>query len=617
MVDFTDGFGAWSGAGVECCDACCQKRQFRCRSSDVHLNEQQRRWPVGSNEEEKSSKIGVLFSLLWRAGASFVGPNHLGEAVRLRSVLIGVVLSGAFVVGAQVSSQSPVASSQKDQATDSSKPTLRKAGSADSAISHQTSADNEKQDADSSRDALGMTRVQAGKPLLPLSEPALKAEKPRLVPDPAALEAEVGAVDISQLARMVNEQSSVVSGQSSETPKPNADSSGSAVGMTNQNAQPGAAVPQENNTAWKQDPAAEGGNFTPDRQALKSAQELDEKVGREQAQEAAEDQGKPCKRVPSTENQVPSSTTDGTGKDDNRAAETNCGGGSKKGVKKKYDVRKIGERGVGGGMNFFSIDREIKMGAELAKEIDSQSKFFTDEKVNEYVNRLAQNLARNSDLRVPISVKVVDSEELNAFSLPGGRLYVNVGMIMAAESEAELAGIMAHEIGHIAARHATKNETKRQIWNVASIPLMFVGGPAGMAVQNVVQVAVPMTFMKFSRNAEREADLLGIEYEYAAGYDPSAMVNFFEKLQSKDKKKPNFVVRAFQTHPMSDDRLKRAQETIAEMLPEKNDYLVSTSEFDAIKARLTEMTANKLRFGTKGAKDEKPKLKTRESSSSR
>jgi predicted Zn-dependent protease len=167
---------------------------------------------------------------------------------------------------------------------------------------------------------------------------------------------------------------------------------------------------------------------------------------------------------------------------------------------------------------------------------------------------------------------------------------------------------MAHEIAHVAARHATKNATKRQIWNFASIPLMFVGGPAGMAVQNVVQIAVPMTFMKFSRNAEREADLLGLEYEYAAGYDPAAMVNFFEKLQSKDHKKPNFVVRAFQSHPMTDDRLKRAQATIAELLPEKDQYLVSSSEFEEVKQRLTELTANKLRLD---ATDEaKPKLKS-------
>jgi predicted Zn-dependent protease len=244
----------------------------------------------------------------------------------------------------------------------------------------------------------------------------------------------------------------------------------------------------------------------------------------------------------------------------------------------------------------------------MAKEIDAQLKFFTDERVNEYVNRLAQNLARNSDVRVPMQVRIIDSDELNAFALPGGRLYVNVGMIMAAENEAELAGVMAHEIGHIAARHATKNATKRQIWNLASIPLMFVGGPAGMVVNNLASIAVPMTFFKFSRNAEREADLLGIEYEYAAGYDPAAMVNFFEKLQTKDKKKPNFVMRAFQTHPMNDDRLKRAQKTIAELLPAKDQYLVSSSEFDEIKARLGALTANKLRFGTKD--EPKPRLKT-------
>ncbi|HWK31845.1 MAG TPA: M48 family metallopeptidase, partial [Terriglobales bacterium] len=346
---------------------------------------------------------------------------------------------------------------------------------------------------------------------------------------------------------------------------------------------PGVKSP-EDSAAWKQDPAAQGGNFTPDVAPVKSAKELDDKVGREQATDAAlqgtGDRGK------------------GSGKNQKQQEHQ----------KLKYDVEKIGERGVGGGMNFFSIDREIKLGAEMAKEIDAQVKFFTDERVNEYVNRLAQNLARNSDVKVPMSVRIIDSDELNAFALPGGRLYVNVGMIMAADSEAELAGVMAHEIAHVAARHATKNATKRQIWNFASIPLMFVGGPAGMVVHNVVQLAVPMTFLKFSRNAEREADLLGLEYEYAAGYDPAAMVNFFEKLQTKDKKKPNFVVRAFQSHPLTDDRLKRAQATIAEMLPAKDEYMVSTSEFDEVKARLVSLTTNKLRFGTKY--EAKPKLKS-------
>jgi predicted Zn-dependent protease len=230
--------------------------------------------------------------------------------------------------------------------------------------------------------------------------------------------------------------------------------------------------------------------------------------------------------------------------------------------------------------------------------------------VNEYVNRLAQNLMRNSDAKVPLKVKIIDSDELNAFALPGGYFYINTGMLMATESEAELAGVMAHEIGHIAARHATKNVTKQQIWNMASIPLMFVGGPAGMVVRNVAQIAVPMGFLKFSRNAEREADLLGIEYEYAAGYDPGAMVSFFERLQDKDKKKPNFIVRAFATHPMNDDRLKRAQSTIAAVLPDKEQYLVTSSEFEEMKARLSTMMKNRLDLIRPTEQSDKPVLKT-------
>ena len=497
------------------------------------LCKQQRCWPESSKKEELQVHDSLLLYVYVRRGVEMGQRGRtLGCNVGLRSLAIGIVFAGV-VAGAQTTSQSPVVSSQNRQTADSSPAT----------------------------GGLGMTSAQPGKavPQTSTAQP-VKAEKPRLVPDPAALEAEVGSVDVAQLGRMVNDQSAV-----SEVP-----STKYQVPSGNQNS-----------TAWKQDPAAQGGNFTPDVQALKSAQELDEKVGREQA------------------------LSQGTGV---RVQGTEKGKKQNQKQKQKYDVEKIGERGVGGGMNFFSYDREIKLGAEMAKEIDSQVKFFTDERVNEYVNRLAQNLARNSDVKVPMSVRIIDSDELNAFSLPGGRLYVNVGMIMAAESEAELAGVMAHEIGHVAARHATKNATKRQIWNLASIPLMFVGGPAGMAVQNVVQIAVPMTFLKFSRNAEREADLLGLEYEYAAGYDPAAMVNFFEKLQTKDKKKPNFVVRAFQSHPLTDDRLKRAQATIAEMLPAKDEYMVSTSEFDEVKARLTQLTANKLRLGTKD--EAKPKLKT-------
>jgi predicted Zn-dependent protease len=251
----------------------------------------------------------------------------------------------------------------------------------------------------------------------------------------------------------------------------------------------------------------------------------------------------------------------------------------------------IGERGIGGGMNFYSLDKEIALGKELAEEVESQSRMFKDPTINEYVNRIGQNLVRNSDAQVPFTIKIIDSDEVNAFALPGGFFYVNTGLILAAENEAELAGVMAHEIAHVAARHATKNQTKRDIWNIASIPLIFFGGPAVMAVRNVASLAVPMSFMKFSRDAEREADLLGIQYGYATGYDPSAMVNFFERMSAKEKHKKNFIARAFATHPMNDDRVRRAQKEMDTMLPPNEEYLLTTSEFDEIKARLTKLTA--------------------------
>jgi beta-barrel assembly-enhancing protease len=252
----------------------------------------------------------------------------------------------------------------------------------------------------------------------------------------------------------------------------------------------------------------------------------------------------------------------------------------------KYDVSKIGERSVGKGVNFYSLDKEQALGRELATQVEMESKLLKDPKITEYVNRLGQNLARNSDAKVPFVIKVIDSDEVNAFALPGGFFYVNTGLIEAADSEAELAGVMAHEIAHVAARHATKNMTKGQIWNMASIPLIFVGGPVGFAVQEAAGLAVPMSFLKFTRDAEREADLLGMEYQYAAGYDPESFVTFFEKLKAQEKHKKNFIAKAFDTHPMTEDRVKRAQKEIEEVLPPKPQYIDDTSEFQEMKARL-------------------------------
>ncbi len=258
----------------------------------------------------------------------------------------------------------------------------------------------------------------------------------------------------------------------------------------------------------------------------------------------------------------------------------------RKNIPKKYDVSLIGNRGIGKGINLYSLAKEEALGRQMAQEVDSNARILKDPVIEEYINRLGQNLVRNSDAEVPFTIKVVQDDEINAFALPGGFFYVNTGLIMAADSESELAGVMAHEIAHVAARHATRNMTKGQIWNIASIPLIFVGGPVGLAVQEAAGLAVPMGFLKFSRDAEREADLLGIEYEYKTGYDPTSFVDFFEKLKAQEKHKQNFIAKAFSTHPMTADRVERAQQEIAEYLPPRPQYIVDTSEFENIKARL-------------------------------
>jgi predicted Zn-dependent protease len=263
----------------------------------------------------------------------------------------------------------------------------------------------------------------------------------------------------------------------------------------------------------------------------------------------------------------------------------------KEAVPAKYDVNKIGDRGIGDGVNFYSLERERALGRALATEVEASSKMVTDPQIVDYVNRLAQNLVRHSDAKVPFQVKVIDNDEINAFALPGGYFFIHSGLLQAAANEAQLAGVMAHEIAHVAARHATKNATRMQIFNLASVPLIFVAGPAVYMARQMAGLAVPMTFLKFSRNAEREADLLGLEYSYSAGYDPAEFVRFFETIKARQQKKVSFIAKAFMTHPMTDDRIQRAQKEIATMLPARNEYVVTSSDFDGMKARLNELTS--------------------------
>ena len=245
--------------------------------------------------------------------------------------------------------------------------------------------------------------------------------------------------------------------------------------------------------------------------------------------------------------------------------------------------REMGKRGLG---NWYSLESEIRMGKQYAQQVDATSKLITDPVVNEYVNRIGQNLVRNSDAKVPFTIKVIDTDEVNAMALPGGYFYVNSGLILAADEEAELAGVMAHEIAHVAARHAMREMTRGNLLQISSIPLIFIGGGIGYGIQSAASLALPLTFLSFSRSFEAEADYLGVQYMYKSGYDPQAFLTMFEKLEAKEKKKPGTLSKAFSTHPQTPDRIEKSQEEIARILPARQQYTVTTSEFDDVKARL-------------------------------
>lgn len=257
---------------------------------------------------------------------------------------------------------------------------------------------------------------------------------------------------------------------------------------------------------------------------------------------------------------------------------------------KNSDVENIGSRDINKGtINFVSIEKEIDLGRQLSRQVEQESRLLKDPVISEYVNRIGQNIVRNSDARVPFTIKVIESDQVNAFALPGGFFYVNTGLILAADDEAELAGAMAHEIAHVAARHGTEQESKGQLISYMALPLIFVAGPLGYGVEQAISLMVPFTFLKFSRGMETEADYLGVQYLYKTGYDPTAMVRFFEKLQAKERSRPGSVSRLFSTHPPTADRIRKVEEAITVVLPPRDQYVESTSEFEHVKGYLAKI----------------------------
>lgn len=293
-----------------------------------------------------------------------------------------------------------------------------------------------------------------------------------------------------------------------------------------------------------------------------------------------------------TQSQEQTATTAANKKDTTQKTPTSTAG-SKKALSVNEDPALIGKRNINKGIiakMSGSTEKEVRMGRELAAEVDRQAKFIDDPAITEYVNRVGQNIVLHSDARIPFTIKVIDSDEVNAFALPGGFFYVNKGLLLVADNEAEVAGVMAHEIAHVAARHAVENQTKASLLEYLALGgSIFLGGIPGMIYQNTAGLGLMGIFMKFSRGAEEEADKLGVQYMWAAGYDPSAMATMFEKLESKNKKKPGLIAKAFATHPAPPGR-RAASLALAARFPEHDEYVISTSEFQRVKGRLLRLS---------------------------
>ncbi len=284
--------------------------------------------------------------------------------------------------------------------------------------------------------------------------------------------------------------------------------------------------------------------------------------------------------------------------------------------RKHKDVENIGNRNINGRVaglfpNFVSLEKEVQMGAQFAQSFEQAARLVEDPVVTEFIDKIGQEIVKKSDSKVPFVIKVVDTDEVNAFALPGGYFYVNKGLIIESENEAELAGVMAHEIAHVAARHATERMTKGQLLQFAAIPAMFVGGYwAQYGIRMGLGMGMNLAILGITRKSEEEADQLGCQYLWNTGYDPQGFITFFEKLQAKEKNKPGKFSGFFRTHPNVESRIEKVQGEIS-FLPSKDEYVLTTSEFDKVKSRLIALDNKRITPGAAGASgsSKRPTLK--------
>jgi predicted Zn-dependent protease len=270
---------------------------------------------------------------------------------------------------------------------------------------------------------------------------------------------------------------------------------------------------------------------------------------------------------------------------------------SKAGAKAKAqtEINRIGNRDLTkGSLDLYSWQREFQIGKEMAERVEELTTPLNDPATQEYVQALADRIVRNSDAKIPVQVKIIYSNQVDAFALPGGFLFVNSGLILQTHSEAELAGVIAHEVAHIADRDATRQMTQAEVLQWLSLPLLYVGGPAGFAIRGSFAVAGPLGARVFSRRAEERADFLGLQYMYKSGYDPEGYVDFFERVKNLEKDPKSMIARAFASHPLTKDRVVAAQREIARDLPSRPEYVVTTSAYQHVKDRLEQMMRDEM-----------------------
>lgn len=256
---------------------------------------------------------------------------------------------------------------------------------------------------------------------------------------------------------------------------------------------------------------------------------------------------------------------------------------------RKKDPTEIGGRNVAGAFNVYSLEKELALGKQLAIEVRKQAHVVEDPIASEYIARLGQNLARNSDVTFPVSFTLIEADDINAFTLPGGFIFITTATLRLSDNEAELASVLAHELGHAAARHATRQQTRNDLISAATVPLVLFGGWTGLTARQAASLAGPMAMFHFSRAFETEADMLGIESLWKSGYDPNASVDMFERVESTERKQPGTVSKWFRTHPLTADRIVQTQKNIDELLPGRTEYVLNTSEYEAVRARLAEI----------------------------